>query len=456
MKRIPTLWLGAALGIVTVSMSLAADETPSSRPALTRPEMKSRLEALKQRSPRLPLPELTEEERASGRSSVNNGRLRATYLPPSWRGFAIAGWGGSPRPTGGKNSPSPAANSTANVLRALQQQPDYGFKTRLFWVVSRGNDCQYCLGHQELKLRKAGMTEDAIASLDCRWEAFPKEEQAALALAKRMTLSPHQLTEADIERLKPFYDDAKIIDIAYTIARYNAVNRWTDSTGIPQDKSFGGEENTKLDTTTSAEFTNVPTQVAPVDLPIRPEWEPYDVVLRNLDAAKSRTPLVKLPSQEAAQTLLAADTPGVVPPQWFRALSQLPVAVDAWRQRQSRVRDGLTDERLRAQIGYVSSRENRAWYAVAHARARYLAIGGSEVDLSDFAALQQAATKPGHAEALRFVRKLTAAPHTIDDADVARLRESFSDHEVAEIIDLTCDANAFDRFTEALRLPVEF
>ena len=84
------------------------------------------------------------------------------------------------------------------------------------------------------------------------------------------------------------------------------------------------------------------------------------------------------------------------------------------------------------------------------------AIGGSEVDLSDFAALQQAATKPGHAEALRFVRKLTAAPHTIDDADVARLRESFSDHEVAEIIDLTCDANAFDRFTEVLRLPVEF
>ncbi len=455
MTRIPVLWLGAAIGFTAISLSSAADNPPSSRPALTRPEMKLRLEALKQRSPRLPLPELTAEERASGRSSVNNGRLRATYLPASWRSFAIAGWGGTPRPSSGKNDP-PTGNSTANVLKTLQQQPDYAFKTRLFWIVSRGNDCQYCLGHQELKLRKAGMSEDAIASLDCRWETFPKEEQAALALAKRMTLSPHQLTEADIERLKPFYDDAKIIDIAYTIARYNAVNRWTDSTGIPQDQSFGGEENTKLDTTTSAEFASVPTQVAPVDLPVRPEWERYDVVLRNLDAAKSRTPLVKLPSQETAQTLLAADTPGVVPPQWFRAVSQLPVALDAWRQRQGRVRDGLTDERLRPLISYVSARENRAWYAVAHARARYLAIGGSEADLADFASLEQAASKPGHAEALRFARKLTSAPHTIEDADVARLRENFSDHEVAEIIDLTCDANAFDRFTEVLRLPVEF
>jgi alkylhydroperoxidase family enzyme len=65
------------------------------------------------------------------------------------------------------------------------------------------------------------------------------------------------------------------------------------------------------------------------------------------------------------------------------------------------------------------------------------------------------AATPGDAEALRFARKLTSNPRTIDDADVVRLKEHFSDFEVAEIIQLISDANAFDRFTEALHLPVE-
>jgi hypothetical protein len=106
-------------------------------------------------------------------------------------------------------------------------------------------------------------------------------------------------------------------------------------------------------------------------------------------------------------------------------------------------------------IAWVSARENRAWYAAGHARARYRASGGDEAALYSIADLEKAATTAGHAEALRFARKLTSAPHTIVDEDIARLKQYFNDFEVAEIIQLTCDANAFDRFTEALRLPLE-
>ena len=54
-------------------------------PARTRPEMKKQIEALKNREARIPLPALTSEETASGRRSVNNGRLRSLYLPESWQ-----------------------------------------------------------------------------------------------------------------------------------------------------------------------------------------------------------------------------------------------------------------------------------------------------------------------------------------------------------------------------------
>ncbi len=58
-------------------------------PAKTRPEMKRRIEALKSREARIPLPKLTPEEIAAGKNSVNNGRLRSLYLPESWLGHLI-------------------------------------------------------------------------------------------------------------------------------------------------------------------------------------------------------------------------------------------------------------------------------------------------------------------------------------------------------------------------------
>lgn len=74
------------LGLLTpllLSAGLLAEDVVT--PAKTRPEMKRRIEALKERTSRLPLPDLTEEQRAAGARSVNNGRLRAIYLPESWQ-----------------------------------------------------------------------------------------------------------------------------------------------------------------------------------------------------------------------------------------------------------------------------------------------------------------------------------------------------------------------------------
>lgn len=438
-------WLGLLWTTALCATGWSADNAGGV--AITRPEMKARIQALKDRTSRLPLPPPTAEEIASGRSLVNNGRLRSLYLPASWQSFVVPGWGGAgarPRPT-----------STTALLNSLQSSPDYGFKTRLFWIVSRGNDCQYCLGHQELKLRRIGMTDDQLAALDCRWDVFPAAERAAMAFTHKLTQAPHTLGEADVAALKKHYSDKEIIDIAYTVARYNAVNRWTASTGIPQDQSFGGEEHTQLDTPTSAEFANVPSKIAPKDLPSRPEWESMEELHAALAAAHTRKPRVVLPSVAVAQKVLAADTPGVTPPVWLQAIAELPVALDAWRQRQAMVRDGKTDARLRAMIAWVSARENRAWYAAGHARTRLVALEVNDAALVSFAALEQQAIQPGHAEALRFARKLTSAPHTIVDADVSRLKEHFNDYEVAEIIQLTCDANAFDRYTEVLHLPLE-
>jgi hypothetical protein len=83
--------------------------------------MKQALEDLKKATPRLPLPPLTEEEKAKygGRPLVNNGRIRQGYLPAELRD------GGFGR--------------EADLVQTF----DPAFKTMLFWIVSRVNNCHY-------------------------------------------------------------------------------------------------------------------------------------------------------------------------------------------------------------------------------------------------------------------------------------------------------------------------
>jgi hypothetical protein len=90
---------------------------------LTRPEMKCYLEDLKDRNQRIPLPDLTEADKAKfgERATDYETRLRFHYLPP---GDARGAFGFA-------REPDP------------NMSLDYAFKTELFWIVSRANNCHY-------------------------------------------------------------------------------------------------------------------------------------------------------------------------------------------------------------------------------------------------------------------------------------------------------------------------
>lgn len=446
------LWSGALCVAAACASSWAAEIGTGL--TKTRPEMKRKIEALKKREARVPLPAMTPEEITAGRLSVNNARLRSIYLPESWQSSSFSSRPSNPA-SPGQAQPQTDAQRLNQLLNQMQKMPDYGFKTRLFWIVSRTNDCQYCLGHQELKLKRAGMTDDQIASLDCQWTAFPADEQAAMKFTRKVTLTPHLVTDEDIAAVKQHFTDEQFVDILQTIAGNNSTNRWTASTGIPQDKSFGGDEPSQLDTPTSDEFSKIETKVAPFDYQPRAAWKSRADVEAALAACRNRAATVKLPSLDVVRQALAADTPGITPPAWVQAAAYSPTsALRLWKHRQAIARDGKLDPKLKAQIAWVVSRENRAWYSMAHARTRLNALGVSDDVLFAIGASEDAFT-PFERTTFAFARKLTSAPHTIVDEDVAGLRKLFSDHEVAEIIFLTCDANSFDRFTEMLRLPLE-
>lgn len=393
----------------------------------TRPEVKQALEALKQRQPRLPLPPLTEAERenAGDRPLVNNGRMSAHYLPASWR-----------QARGGRDS---------------GMTLDYPFTTECFWIVSRGNNCHYCLGHQEHKLAAVGLSDNRIASLDSDWSVFLPKEQAAFALARKLTLAPHTVGDDDVESLRSYFKDREIVELVFTIARFNSTNRWTDSLGIPQDRQFRDGE-IRFDEPTSERFLDAHSLVAPTTDQRRPPLESCSEVEAALSACRQRSSRVALPGEEEARAVLPSEASGHPTPQWMRALALFPEACRAQvRSLDAIANEGRLDKLLKAQIAWVCARRNRAWYALADAQRRLAALGQTPdamfaLDRPDSGLASDAR------EALAFAAKLTETPHTMADADIERLRKQFSDYETAEIVYVVCNCNWFDRFTETLGL----
>jgi alkylhydroperoxidase family enzyme len=433
------------LALLGLSAAARASDPPAVAP--TRPELKQQLEDSKRSKPRLPLPPPTEAELAAARARagagpmtgiINNARMRRLYLPPEVIG------GGFTR----ERDPSMTLNNT--------------FKTMFFWIVSRANNCRYCQGHQEVKLSADGVKEETLAALDGDWSEFSPAERAAFGFTLKLTDEPNRISDADIDRLRSHYNDLQILEIITAVGGFNAMNRWTGALAIPQ------EEHRVYLTPTPEKYKALRSRVAPLpadgpsSAPVcarpsdRGPLETRAQVEAALDACHKRSPRLSLASEDRARAMVPSGWSGSGPlPEWVRLLANFPTAGKAWiAQTFNSETKGRLNAKLKAEIAYIAARNDRAWYALGHARQRLKGLG-----LSDDAI--DAIDHPGDAcpepERLAFVlaRKLTVDPALITDEDIAGLRKHYPDPEVAEIVYHVTQAAFFDRLTEAAGLRLE-
>ena len=331
----------------------------------------------------------------------------------------------------------------------------------MFWIVSRGNNCTYCMGHQESKLAAAGLTDDQIAALDGDWSEFDEPKRAAFAFAKKLTFEPHAIADADIAALREHYDDARITEIILAVAGFNSMNRWTGPLRIPQ------EERHVYLKPTSESFAARVTRVAPVPegsatsgcvLPTvhrRPPLESRAEVEAALEAARRRSSRLKLADESATKGVLNGTLGEAAPAEWMRLLATLPgSAAGRVSATLAAERKGTLDPKTKAIIAWVAARNDRAWYALGHARKRLRSLGLSDDQIF---ALDRPDTleSPADREVVKYAAKITVNPALADDDDIARLRKLFDDKKVAEVVFQVTQAAYFDRMTEAAGLRLE-
>lgn len=466
--------LGLFLASLISPIGFCQDTLTEPRPTpVTRPEMKRLLEDMKNRTPRIPLPELTEAEQANAdpRSRGYEGRIRSLYLPNTDARGYLAFAGSPPQRPGGE---PPRFTIEPDPTVTL----DYGFKTRLFWIASRANNCQYCLGHQESKLLAVGMTDDQLASLDSDWSLFPEKEQVAFAFARRLTSDLPNLSDADIEACRKYYNDLQILEMALSVGGNNAINRWKEGTGVPQSSSGGnfgggtGGEHSYL-TPTTAKFESTPSIVANLSAPVagketlptkfdRPTLS-YGEIQSKLKEVASRKPRLSQATEEAARALLieGAKKNEVLSelaksekvPGWVKLLAQYPAAglrtIVSFEATNQSI--GI-DPKLLARIDFEVGRQDGAWYAVDTAHKKLLSLGESEESLqawvdgkSDLSDKEEAI--------LTVARNLAASPVILTDAEVAKAVELCGPAEVTRTVHYTAMRALFNRFTEAAGLP---
>lgn len=452
------------------------EDQPRSTP-ITRAAMKQYLEDLKNRVPRIPLPEMTEAEKKRAledpRASGYEGRLRSNYLSDGTNSYLT--FGGSPA------RGFPGTNRAANPVEP-KLTLDYGFKVRLFWIAARVNNCQYCLGHQESKLLAVGMTEDQIAALDSDWEQFPENERVAFGLAKMLTNQPYLVSNKEIDACRPYYSDLQLIEMIGSIAGNNAINRWKEGAGIPQSNNggnFGGpardatqaashsEAHSYL-TPTSDQYASKLSKVAVLDSKSstnahasatryqRPPLETGDALAKKLREVESRKPRLPLADETTTREVMGELVGAEKPAQWLRLLAHYPVAgrrlADAVVASQ---KSDQLDAKLQAKIDWLVARQDGAWYMAALAKRDLEKLGCGPALLTtldgDLATPSQELSERDIA-LLTVAKNLAASPIVLTDKQVSNAVAVAGARAVTQVINYTCYRASLDRITEAAGL----
>jgi len=459
---------------------------------LTRPELKRLIEDVKVRVPRIPLPDLMDADREKLGDQVDSyeSRVKHHYL----NGIEVI------RPVVAPAAPvaTPAApvstpdasGAKPNSLPAFarEQDPNYSldnaFKIELFWIVSRVNNCQYCIGHQESKLLGAGRSEDQIAALDGDWSEFEPAQRKAFAFARKFTYQPYLMDDQDIAGLKAHFSDNQILEMLLSMSGNNSINRWKEALGVPQRKDEGGysrlaalgagtaEIDPKLPkgtylTQTSPAFEKKVSKVAVFSLDEktdsttrptfskRPALESEEEVEKKLAECRMRKSRLNLVEDaQARKDVPSCSSMAGALPAWVRLVANFPKAgssrFDSIMASQEK---GDLSPLFRAQLSWILARQDRAWYALGLAQAQLRKLGQTDAEIyaldgdwSGFSAKDRVL--------FQIARQLGTSPVVLSDDEVNAGVDLAGARDVVQTISYTTSRASFNRLTEAAGLPL--
>lgn len=121
-------------------------------------------------------------------------------------------------------------------LRVFEQEAHQNrvFEESIFWIVTRGLRCYYCMGHCEMLMQEGGLDRGQIADRTARlasgnWQSFSPAEQAAFQFAYKLGNTPSEMQCTDFETLKTALGPQRAIDCVWWSSRCHFMTKVSDA-----------------------------------------------------------------------------------------------------------------------------------------------------------------------------------------------------------------------------------
>lgn len=116
------------------------------------------------------------------------------------------------------------------------------------YLASMSAGCRYCSAHTASNAARGDGSSERIEAI---WDyerspLFNESERAALNFAQLAGQAPSGVTDADMGKLKQYYDEPQIVELLAVVALYGFFNRWNDSLATPLEATPRGFAETYL------------------------------------------------------------------------------------------------------------------------------------------------------------------------------------------------------------------
>jgi AhpD family alkylhydroperoxidase len=340
-----------------------------------------------------------------------------------------------------------------NYLKAMAQQtqgaPKFAEMVRVFLYggtlapelkmamavrVAQQLNSAYAAAHAMRWLRASERGRAMLVQLRSdKLSALTPAEQLGLAYADALTRGVHEVSDADFQKTRAFYNDSQIVELTMTVCFLNYFTRMSEALNLPVEAWV-------LDGSAST-----PSSVVAYQPPV------------------ARIALISDDEMGATSVAAAAATEQQKPAAGLglgmansqRAMLRAPALAMAWRAYGAAVREKFSIDRgIQLQISFAVSMANDCRYCTLH---QVLGLRRLGVDPAKLVAMKKddSALTPRELTAVTFARKVTREPAAVTDEDFGKLKSEFGEQGAFEVLLQTCGFSFMNRFTDGLRLPSE-
>lgn len=127
------------------------------------------------------------------------------------------------------------------ALKARQGVPQRYIELAVV-VVSKLNECEYCIGHHAPQLEVAGLSRAGIEQLlDYQdHEELDDADKAVIEYAIAVTKSPQHIRDRVFDALRQHFSESQIVELTVRIALCGFFNRFNDALMIETEAELAG------------------------------------------------------------------------------------------------------------------------------------------------------------------------------------------------------------------------